>query len=85
MKYIIYGKERCVYCQASKKLLDNLGIEYEYKQINKDYTLNDFLELREKYNKNHSTFPFILESVDGEDPVYIGGFSDLDKEYTEVK
>lgn len=32
----VYGKESCAPCKMVKMILDNRGIEYEYKDVEKD-------------------------------------------------
>lgn len=81
MKYIIYGKDRCTYCQASKVLLEKEGKEYEYKQLDDDYTFNDFMDLVVKFAPDHKTFPLIIEVDKKGKEKYIGGFSELDKKF----
>ena len=66
----IYGKPRCTFCDAAKRLCEQKGLDYEYKMLDADYTAE---ELFEKV-PNARTFPQIF--VDGES---IGGFQELKK------
>ena len=38
----IYGKDECPMCFKVKVVLEMLGKEYEYKELNKDYTEEEF-------------------------------------------
>lgn len=64
----IYGKEQCPYCDMAKKLSEQSGYDYEYKQLGTDFDreemMNTFPTAR--------TFPQII--VDGEK---IGGYQQL--------
>ena len=64
----IYGKPRCTFCDAAKRLCEQKGLEYEYKMLDADYTAE---ELFEKV-PNARTFPQIFK--DGES---IGGYTEL--------
>ena len=66
---IIYGKTSCGYCDAAKKLCESRGYEYEYKQLNEDFTREDVMETF----PGARTFPQIR--VSGEN---IGGFTELE-------
>lgn len=65
----VYGKTGCSGCIQAKQLLDGKGIEYEYKQLGQDYSLQDFYTVAPKTCRN---FPMIAQ--DGE---YIGGLAEL--------
>ena len=64
----IYGKPRCTFCDAAKRLCEQKGLDYEYKMLDADYTAE---ELFEKV-PNAKTFPQIF--VDDES---IGGYTDF--------
>ena len=64
----IYGKPRCTFCDAAKRLCEQKGLEFEYKMLDADYTAE---ELFEKV-PNAKTFPQIF--VDDES---IGGYTDF--------
>ena len=66
----IYGKPRCTYCDAAKRLCEQKGLDFEYKMLDADYTAE---ELFEKV-PNARTFPQIF--IDGNS---IGGFQELQK------
>ena len=40
--FTIYGKGECPMCFKVKVVLEMLGKEYEYKELNKDYTEEEF-------------------------------------------
>ena len=40
--FTIYGKDECPMCFKVKVVLEMLGKEYEYKELNKDYTEEEF-------------------------------------------
>ena len=64
----IYGKDNCGYCNMSKTLCETRGVEYEYLQLDKDYSMSDF---QEKF-PSARTFPQILMNNES-----IGGFNEL--------
>lgn len=66
----IYGKPRCTFCDAAKRLCEQKGLDFEYKMLDADYTAE---ELFEKV-PNARTFPQIF--IDGNS---IGGFQELQK------
>jgi len=40
--FTIYGKKECPRCYQVKVVLEMLGQEYVYKELNKDYTVKEF-------------------------------------------
>ena len=74
MKAIVWGKNQCPYCDQAKALLKMKGIEFEERNINKDYTREALLEAV----PNARTVPQIF--LDGE---LIGGFTELKAKLTE--
>ena len=40
--FTIYGKDECPMCFKMKTVLELLGKEYEYKELDKDYTEEEF-------------------------------------------
>lgn len=69
MKIVIYGKPMCAACNTAKQELTNMGQQFEYKELNKDYTIVEFYEIAPR---THRTFPML--AVDGE---YVGALADL--------
>jgi len=66
---IIYGKTQCGYCDMAKRLCETRGLDFEYKQLDKDFTREVILE----EFPGARTFPQII--VDGEK---IGGYTELE-------
>ncbi len=65
----VYTTRVCSYCQAAKRLLEQLGLPYE------EIGLDDKPELRQKLSEENGyyrTVPMIF--VDGQ---FVGGFTDL--------
>jgi len=67
-KAIVWSKDACPFCLQAKALLESKGIEYEERNINKDYTKEQLLESV----PTARTLPQIF--LDDE---YIGGFTEL--------
>jgi len=40
--FTIYGKDECPMCFKIKTVLELLGKEYEYKELDTDYTVEEF-------------------------------------------
>jgi glutaredoxin 3 len=74
MKAIVWSKNQCPYCDQAKALLKMKGIEFEERNINKDYTREALLEAV----PNARTVPQIF--LDGE---LVGGFTELKAKLTE--
>ena len=70
MKAIVWSKENCPYCLQSKALLDSKGIDFEERNVNKDWTKEQLLEAV----PTARTLPQIFL-----DDVYVGGFTELRK------
>ena len=65
----VYTTRICGYCQAAKRLLDQVGLPYE------EIGLDDKPDLRQKLseeNGHYRTVPMIF--IDGQ---FVGGFTDL--------
>jgi glutaredoxin 3 len=69
-KAIVWSKENCPYCQQAKALLESRGIEFEERNVNKDWTREQLLEVV----PNARTLPQIFL-----DEAHIGGFTELRK------
>ena len=67
---IVYSKLDCIFCKATKELLNNLKISYEEIILDKTHDADFINELKSKYN--HHTFPFILIN-----DKFIGGFTEF--------
>jgi glutaredoxin 3 len=65
----IYGKPQCPFCDRAKALAEREGYNYEYLQLDVDFTRE---ELFEKF-PNARTFPQIIS-----DDEYIGGYTEFE-------
>ena len=74
MKFLIFTKYRCSYCDRAKTLIEQKGFEYESINIEKDNNIEILLEK----NKYARTMPqiFINDKL-------IGGYTDLVKYFEE--
>ena len=73
MKVTIYGKANCKSCDEAKQLCDNKSVEYEYKQMGKDF---EILEMYSIAPRNHKSFPMVTVVENGVES-YIGGLHQL--------
>ena len=65
----IYGKTFCPYCDKAKALCERENYEYSYKQLDKDFTREDFFDMF----PTARTFPQI--KINGE---LIGGYTEFE-------
>ncbi len=74
MKFLIFTKYRCSYCDRAKTLIEQKGYEYESINIEDDNNIDILLEK----NKYARTMPqiFINDKL-------IGGYTDLVKYFEE--
>ena len=70
MKVEIYGRPRCEFCDAAKKLCEREKLDYKYYQLDEDYTIEELFE-----KVRFKTYPQIF--VNG---AIIGGYT----EFTEL-
>ena len=68
MKAVVWSKDACPFCVQAKALLESRGIEYEERNVSKDWTREQLLEAV----PDARTLPQIF--LDGQ---HIGGFTDL--------
>ena len=68
MKAIVWSKDMCPYCEQAKLLLRSRGIEYEERNVSRDWTREQLLEAV----PGARTVPQIF--LDGQ---LIGGFTEL--------
>ena len=66
----IYGKTQCGNCDAAKRLCESRGLDFEYKQLDKDFTREVMVE----EFPTARTFPQIVVSGNK-----IGGYDQLVK------
>lgn len=75
MKAVVWSKNQCPFCVQAKALLDSRGIEYEERNVNKDWTKEQLLEVV----PTARTLPQIFI-----DDKLIGGFNELRKHFQKV-
>jgi glutaredoxin 3 len=68
MKAVVWSKDACPFCVQAKALLESRGIEFEERNVSKDWTREQLLEAV----PNARTLPQIFL-----DDRHIGGFTDL--------
>jgi len=73
MRFIVYGKNNCQFCDKAKEVLTNKNFEFTYMNLGEDYTKEELLELA----PDAKTVPQIW--VIYEDSYYrpIGGYDSL--------
>jgi len=70
MKAVVWSKDACPFCDQAKNLLKLKGIEYEERNISRDWTREQLLEAV----PNARTVPQIFL-----DEQLVGGFTELRK------
>lgn len=70
MKAIVWSKDACPFCVQAKALLENKGIEYEERNVSKDWTKEQLLQVV----PTARTLPQIFLEEE-----YVGGFAELRK------
>jgi glutaredoxin 3 len=73
MKAIVWSKDQCPYCDQAKALLKMKGIEFEERNVSRDWTREQLLEAV----PNARTVPQIFL---GEE--LVGGFNELRQKLT---
>jgi len=68
MKATVWSKNACPFCDQAKNLLKSRGIEFEERNVSKDWTREQLLEAV----PTARTLPQIFL-----DDAYIGGFTEL--------
>ena len=68
MKAIVWSKDQCPYCDQAKNLLKMKGIEFEERNVSKDWTREQLLEAV----PTARTLPQIFL-----DDAHVGGFNEL--------
>lgn len=62
----IYGKTQCSSCEQSKAVLKSRNIEFEYKQLDKDYTMAELMDVLDDLGMlGFRTFPLIVQDGKG--------------------
>lgn len=70
MKAVVWSKDACPFCVQAKALLESQGIDFEERNVSRDWTKEQLLEAV----PNARTLPQIFL-----DQQYIGGFTELRK------
>jgi len=70
MKAVVWSKDACPFCVQAKALLESKGIEFEERNVSKDWTKEQLLEVV----PNARTLPQIFL-----DDKLVGGFTELRK------
>lgn len=70
MKAVVWSKNACPFCDQAKNLLKSKGIEFEERNVSKDWTKEQLLEAV----PDARTLPQIFL-----DEQHIGGFTELRK------
>ena len=70
MQAVVWSKDACPFCDQAKNLLKSKGIEFEERNVSKDWTREQLLEAV----PNARTLPQIFL-----DDAHIGGFTELRK------
>ena len=70
MQAVVWSKENCPYCLQAKALLESRGIEFEERNVSKNWTREQLLEAV----PNARTLPQIFL-----DDKLVGGFTELRK------
>ena len=70
MKAVVWSKDACPFCVQAKALLESRGIEFEERNVSKDWTREQLLEAV----PDARTLPQIFL-----DEQHVGGFTELRK------
>ena len=71
-RYIVYGRDDCMYCETAKGLLMALHKDFSYIDITEDKDAQ-YRGIKEGWE----TVPQILFIDENEEEEYVGGFEDL--------
>lgn len=62
----IFGKAACTSCEQAKQVLKSRGIDFEYKQLDKDYNMEELMDELERVSMlGFRTFPLIVQGDKG--------------------
>lgn len=75
MKVQIYGTPQCGYCTKAKELCERNNVEYDYKTVGSDITVE---QLTEMVGSPVRTVPQIFVTSGGFSE-YVGGFTELEQ------
>lgn len=71
--FIVYGKDNCKFCEQTKALLTQKGLDFSYLNLGTDFTREEILALV----PDAKTFPQIWVEDGWEFTRHIGGYDDL--------
>lgn len=77
--YTVYGRDNCPHCVNAKELLESKGLDYEYKKVGEDVTID---QLRALCPVPIGTVPQIFLVLDDQQ-AYIGGFDKLKQHFSQ--
>lgn len=62
----IYGKTQCSACEQTKAVLESRNIDFEYKQMDRDFTMADLMDTLDSLGMlGFRTFPLIVQDGKG--------------------
>lgn len=76
-KYIVYGKENCLYCDKAKHLLTVKKLPFQYNQIETQEDKEYLVQMLSKFNVVPRTVPQIISVDINANMEYIGGYEQL--------
>ena len=74
--FIIYGKQDCPQCDLAKNLCKQKNVDFEYKQLDTDYSIDELIELSPQTVRS---VPVIFE-----DSNYLGTVKNLIEKLKEI-
>lgn len=81
MKVQIYGAPQCSFCTQAKTLCEQNNVEYNYKSLGSDLTVE---QLQEMVGKPVRTIPQIF-ITEGGFTEYVGGYNELKEKLEGMK
>ena len=73
-EYLIYGKNSCPYCNMAVDLLDEVGKEYDFVDLQQ--RASTLSEVKSFYE--HQTVPIIVKRDPNDRWFFIGGYTELE-------
>lgn len=73
MKYIVYGKPNCTFCDQAKQLLESKNIDFKYVEVGSEISKE---QLFETLGFEVRSVPQIVKMANGFGE-YVGGFDQL--------
>lgn len=78
MKFLIYGKPDCPFCEKAKQLLSLCDYKFVYRELGTDFTKEELLVLVPEAKTYPQIWVNYENSTDLESNGYIGGYNELD-------